>query len=78
MHVTFDLPFDEFFSYFLAVTHKNEDWRKRKYSLLQLEPTFWGFPYKMTQGANVENHLKVMLNPSIFSQMLVLIWEADQ
>ena len=48
------------------------------YSPLQLEPTFWGFPYKMTQGAKVENHLKVMLNPPIFSQMLVLMWEADQ
>ena len=32
----------------------------------------------MTQGAMVENHLKVMLNPPIFSQMLVLMWEADQ
>ena len=49
-----------------------------KTGLFQLEPTFWGFPYKMTQGAMVENHLKVMLNPPIFSQMLVLIWEADQ
>ena len=48
------------------------------YSPLQLEPTFWGFPYKMTQGAKVENHLKVMLNPPIFSQMLVLLREADQ
>ena len=47
------------------------------YSPLQLEPTFWEFPYKMTQGAKVENHLKFMLNPSIFSQMLVLMWEAD-
>ena len=45
---------------------------------MQLEPTFWGFPYKMTQGAKVENHLKVMLNPPIFSQMLVLMWEAEQ
>ena len=48
------------------------------YSPLQLEPTFWGFPYKMTQGAMVENHLKFMLNPPIFSQMLVLMWEAYQ
>ena len=32
----------------------------------------------MTQGAKVENHLKVMLNPPIFSQMLVLMWEAYQ
>ena len=48
------------------------------YSPLQLEPTFWGFQYKMIQGAKVENHLKVMLNPSIFPQMLVLMWEADQ
>ena len=48
------------------------------YSPLQLEPTFWGFPYKMTQGAKVENHLKVMLNPTIFSQMLVSMWKADQ
>ena len=32
----------------------------------------------MTRGAMVENHLKVMLNPPTFSQMLVLMWEADQ
>ena len=32
----------------------------------------------MTLGARVENHLKVMLNPPIFSQMLVLMWEAYQ
>ena len=32
----------------------------------------------MTRGAMVENHLKVMLNPPIFSQMLVLMWEAYQ
>ena len=48
------------------------------YSALQKNWTFWGFPYKMTQGAMVENHLKAMLNPPIFSQMLVLMWEADQ
>ena len=50
----------------------------QKYSALQKNWTFWGFPYKMTRGAKVENHLKVMLNPPIFSQMLVLMWEADQ
>ena len=48
------------------------------YSALQKNWTFWGFPYKMTRGAMVENHLKVMLNPPIFSQMLVLMWEAYQ
>ena len=31
-----------------------------------------------TRGATVEKHLKVMLNPPIFSQMLVLMWEACQ
>ena len=45
---------------------------------MQLEPTFLGFPYKMPLGDMVENHLKVMLNPLIFSQMLVLMWEAYQ
>ena len=49
-----------------------------RYSALQKNWTFWGFPYKMTRGAMVENHLKVMLNPPIFSQMLVLMWEAYQ
>ena len=41
------------------------------YSPLQLELTFWGFPYKMPLGARVENYLKVMLNPPIFPQLLV-------
>ena len=47
-----------------------------RYSALQKNWTFWGFPYKMTRGAMAENHLKVMLDPPIFSQMLVLMWEA--
>ena len=48
-----------------------------KYSALQKNWTFLGFPYKMTRGAMVENHLKIMLNPPIFSQMLVSMYEAD-
>ena len=45
------------------------------YSPLQLEPTFWGFPYKMAQGAKVENHLKVMLNlPIFFSNACINMW----
>ena len=47
------------------------------YSALQKNWTFWGFPYKMTRGAMVENHLKVMLNPPFFSQLLALMWKAS-
>ena len=41
------------------------------YSLLQLEPTFGGFPYKMPYFRVVETYLNVVQNPPFFSQMLV-------
>ena len=39
---------------------------------------FGVFHTKYIHTTRVENHLKVMLNPPIFSQMLVLMWEAYQ
>ena len=48
------------------------------YSLLQLEPTFGGFPYKMPYFRGVENHLNVMQNPPKLFQLLALMWEASE
>ena len=47
------------------------------YSPLQLEPTFWGFPYKMPLGARVKTYLKVMINPPILFQLLAVMWKAS-
>ena len=44
-----------------------------RYSPLQLEPTFLGFPYKMPLGARVKTYLKVMVNPPLLFQLLALM-----
>ena len=48
------------------------------YSLLQLEPKFWGFLCKIPCFIGVENYLNAMQNSPIFSQMLILMWKVSQ
>ena len=60
-----------------ALQQRQIRWLETTYSALQKNLTFGGFSYKMPIDARVENYPKIMINASVFVQMIALTWEAS-